>query len=189
MRSGADNLLQKPIDPEELRTVIERSRSGRHIRAERDRLREELHDLKAGPMVGRSRALSAVLEQIERVAATPRTTVLVLGESGTGKELVARAIHDQSDRATGPFVALNCAALSGELLEAELFGYEPGAFTGGNPKAGPHQLIGDRHPSRLADMGRDRGSRTNDSSTLRARHIHLEKLEIKAQSGAIPKKS
>ena len=112
---------------------------GRSVRAERDRLREELHDLKAGPMVGRSRALGAVLEQVERVVATPRTTVLVLGESGTGKELVARAIHDQSDRATGPFVALNCAALSGELLEAELFGYEPGAFTGGNPK-GHHGL-------------------------------------------------
>ena len=140
MRAGADNLLQKPIDPDELRSVIERALGGRSVRAERDRLREELHDLKAGPMVGRSRALAAVLEQIERVAATPRTTVLVLGESGTGKELVARAIHDQSDRATGPFVALNCAALSGELLEAELFGYEPGAFTGGNPK-GHHGLF------------------------------------------------
>ena len=75
MRAGADNLLQKPIDPDELRSVIERALGGRSVRAERDRLREELHDLKAGPMVGRSRALGAVLEQIERVAATPRSTV------------------------------------------------------------------------------------------------------------------
>ena len=85
-------------------------------------------------MVGRSRLLQRTLRHVERAAATPRTTVLITGESGVGKELVARAVHERSARADGPFVALNCAALAENLLEAELFGYEPGAFTGGNPK-------------------------------------------------------
>lgn len=80
-------------------------------------------------MVGRSAAIQAIREQIEQVAAT-KATVLVRGESGTGKELVGRAIHDASDRRGGPFVCLNCAALSETLLESELFGHEKGAFTG-----------------------------------------------------------
>ena len=80
-------------------------------------------------MVGRSAAIQAIRGQIDRVAAT-KATVLVRGESGTGKELVGRAIHDASDRRGGPFVCLNCAALSETLLESELFGHEKGAFTG-----------------------------------------------------------
>jgi transcriptional regulator with PAS, ATPase and Fis domain len=88
-------------------------------------------------ILGESRAIRDVLAAVERVAATPRTTVLVSGESGVGKELVARAIHERSRRAAKPFVAVNCAALSGELLEAELFGYEGGAFTGARPKGSP----------------------------------------------------
>ena len=82
-----------------------------------------------GHMVGRSAAIQAIRGQIERVAAT-KATVLVRGESGSGKELVGRAIHDASDRKAGPFVCLNCAALSETLLESELFGHEKGAFTG-----------------------------------------------------------
>ena len=85
-------------------------------------------------ILGRSPAIRRVLTHVERVARAPRTTVLITGESGVGKELVARAVHDQSERAQAPFVALNCAAFAEGLLEAELFGYEPGAFTGGNPK-------------------------------------------------------
>lgn len=80
-------------------------------------------------MVGESRQLTAILEQVERVATT-KATVLVRGESGAGKELVARAIHDASDRVGKPFICLNCAALSETLLESELFGHEKGAFTG-----------------------------------------------------------
>jgi transcriptional regulator with PAS, ATPase and Fis domain len=85
-------------------------------------------------LIGVSAALEHVMDQVLRVAATPRTTVLLLGESGVGKELVTRAIHAASARAGGPFVAVNCASLSDGLLESELFGYEPGAFTGGAPK-------------------------------------------------------
>lgn len=134
MKLGAATVLEKPVDPPTLREALQRALEGRAVREERDRLREEVAQLRAGPIVGSSPAIRQVLEHVGRVAATPRSTALVTGESGVGKELVARAIHDGSDRAAGPFVALNCAALAEGLLEAELFGYEPGAFTGGDPK-------------------------------------------------------
>ena len=85
-------------------------------------------------LIGPSPELRRLREKIARVAAAPRTTVLVTGESGVGKEVVARGIHAHSERRDGPFVALNCAALSDGLLEAELFGHEPGAFTGASSK-------------------------------------------------------
>lgn len=134
MKLGATTVLEKPVDPPSLRELLARALESRSVKEERDRLREEVAQLRAGPIVGRSSAIRRVLEHIERVAATPRSTALITGESGVGKELVARAVHDLSDRAKGPFVALNCAALAEGLLEAELFGYEPGAFTGGDPK-------------------------------------------------------
>jgi len=134
MRRGAATVLEKPIEPPDLRSALKRILEARGVREERDRLREEVAQLRAGPIVGTSPAIRRVLEHVERVAATPRSTALVTGESGVGKELVARAIHELSERAEGPFVALNCAALAEGLLEAELFGYEPGAFTGGDPR-------------------------------------------------------
>ena len=85
-------------------------------------------------MIGPSAALRRLREKITRVAAAPRTTVLVTGESGVGKEVVARGIHARSERCDGPFIALNCAALTDGLLEAELFGHEPGAYTGASSK-------------------------------------------------------
>lgn len=140
MQLGAANLLQKPVEPDVLREVITRVLGSRSVRVERDRLRDELARLRSGPVIGRSTAIRRVLEHVGRVAATPRTTALIYGESGVGKELVARAIHEGSARADGPFLAVNCAAISEGLLEAELFGYEPGAFTGGDP-AGRDGLI------------------------------------------------
>jgi len=136
MRAGRADFLEKPVRESTLSGVIERACDGRAAAREPDdeRLKEELARLRSGAIVGRSRALRTVLDQIQRVATTPRTTVLVTGESGVGKELVARAIHESSRRAGGPFVAINCAALAENLLEAELFGYEPGAFTGASPK-------------------------------------------------------
>jgi len=88
----------------------------------------------AAPIVGQSAAIRRVLEQVNRVAHAPRTTTLITGESGVGKEMVARAIHEASERCELPFVAINCAALTESLVEAELFGYESGAFTGGDSK-------------------------------------------------------
>ena len=94
---------------------------------ENTRLRQRLGE--DSRIVGDSAALAGILDQVARVAGT-NATVLVRGESGTGKELVARAIHEASDRRSGPFICLNCAALSETLLESELFGHEKGAFTG-----------------------------------------------------------
>jgi DNA-binding NtrC family response regulator len=172
MQEGAANVLEKPVDPPTLRRAMERVLDGRLVRAERDRLRDEVAQLRSGPIVGRSAAIRTVLEHVERVAATPQSTVLVIGDSGVGKELVARAIHERSARAQGPFVAINCAALSEGLLEAELFGYEPGAFTGGDPrgrdgliaaaKGGTLLLdeIGELHPSLQAKLLRVLQERT-----------------------------
>ena len=134
MREGAADFLEKPVRREVLEGVLARVLCNRAVVRERDRLREELALLRSGPVVGSSRAIRQVLDLVQRVAATPRTTVLISGESGTGKELVAQAVHDGSARAARPFVAVNCAALAESLLEAELFGYEPGAFTGGSPR-------------------------------------------------------
>jgi transcriptional regulator with GAF, ATPase, and Fis domain len=99
---------------------------------ENERLRRRLGE-ETPRMVGSSPALEGIVGQIERVAKT-KATVLVRGESGSGKELVARAIHEASDRRNGPFICLNCAALSETLLESELFGHEKGAFTGATEK-------------------------------------------------------
>jgi transcriptional regulator with PAS, ATPase and Fis domain len=85
-------------------------------------------------LIGPSASLQRLREKISRVAGAPRTTVLITGESGVGKEVVARSIHQRSDRRDGPFVALNCAALNEGLLESELFGHEAGAYTGASSK-------------------------------------------------------
>ncbi|MCP3914796.1 MAG: sigma-54-dependent Fis family transcriptional regulator [bacterium] len=134
MQMGAATLLEKPASPEALSETLSRVLEARGTRVAHDRMRDEVSVLRAGPVIGRSRAIHRVLEQVGRVASTPRSTVLITGESGVGKELVARAVHENSSLRDGPFVAVNCAALAESLLEAELFGYEAGAFTGGNPK-------------------------------------------------------
>ncbi|MFN0244934.1 MAG: sigma-54-dependent transcriptional regulator [Planctomycetota bacterium] len=134
MRAGAADYLQKPVQLTTLDAAISRILKSRVLREERDRLRDELARLRAGAILGGSPEIRAVVESVARVAATPRTTVLITGESGVGKELVAHAVHEQSARAAEPFVAVNCAALSESLLEAELFGYEGGSFTGAASK-------------------------------------------------------
>ncbi|MCK6529796.1 sigma-54-dependent Fis family transcriptional regulator [Myxococcota bacterium] len=113
-----------------LGAALERERSRARLSEDRERLLAELKGRDgADGIVGRSPALVDVLRMIAQVADTP-ASVLITGESGTGKEMVARALHRNSSRAEGPFVAVNCGAIPRELLEGELFGYERGAFTG-----------------------------------------------------------
>jgi DNA-binding NtrC family response regulator len=128
LKAGAWDYVPKPFDNAEMLALAARAREVLSLRSENDRLRSELGGTLFG-IIGRSPGVVALRRMIERVAPTD-ATVLVTGESGTGKELVARALHDASPRRRGRFVALNCAALPGELVEAELFGHVKGAFTG-----------------------------------------------------------
>ncbi len=130
MRRGAYDFMTKPINLDRLEILLKRALHARHVETENHALRAQL-DQKFGlaSLIGESPAMHEVFETIKQVAPA-RTTVLVTGESGTGKELVARAIHQLSPRAQGPYVAVHCAALSESLLESELFGHEKGAFTG-----------------------------------------------------------
>jgi DNA-binding NtrC family response regulator len=127
---GAHDYLMKPILLEEVAGKIRRLFAMRELALENQWLLRELH--RARPearLIGTSPAMLQVAEMIRKVAPT-RSTVLITGESGTGKELVARAIHDHSPEAAGRFLAINCAAIPGDLLENQLFGHRRGAFTG-----------------------------------------------------------
>jgi len=126
MKLGADDFLQKPFDLEQLRMLVRRA-------LERSEALKESADEKAlkalgYELIGNSRAIQEVKNMIERVARV-RSTVLITGETGTGKEMVARLIHQFSDRADNPFIAVNCAAIPGTLLESQFFGHIKGAFT------------------------------------------------------------
>ncbi|MEE9234332.1 MAG: sigma-54 dependent transcriptional regulator, partial [Candidatus Acidoferrales bacterium] len=130
MDAGAYDYFVKPVDPDVLRTIIERAVEKLRIDRENRILREELKRKDAlGDLLGSTEAMRGLFESIRRVARSS-STVVIRGESGTGKELVARAIHDLSQRRDRAFVSVNCAALPETLMEAELFGYEKGAFTG-----------------------------------------------------------
>jgi two-component system, NtrC family, response regulator AtoC len=136
MKLGAFDYLTKPLDLDELRVVVEKALS-------HQRMRRELSYLKAreetgghlAEIVGESPPIRTLKQRVERIASLESSdgssapTVLILGETGAGKEMVARAIHYGSARAKGPFVEINCAAIPASLLEAELFGYEKGAYT------------------------------------------------------------
>jgi DNA-binding NtrC family response regulator len=130
MKEGALDFLAKPVDPDHLLLLVERALAQRRLIGEYALLKEELASKRGAPtIIGEATVMKQVSLAVHRAAATD-TTVLLQGESGTGKELFARAVHALSSRANGPFVAINCAAIPDTLLEAELFGYEKGAFTG-----------------------------------------------------------
>jgi len=130
MKEGAYDYLTKPFRVDELRIVIEKALEKKILSTENRRLRRELRgQSRDRNIIGHSPAMQKVYDLIAQVAET-KTNVLVSGESGTGKELVARAIHEQSDRRDESFIAINCGAIPENLLESELFGHMKGAFTG-----------------------------------------------------------
>ncbi|MBK8169203.1 MAG: sigma 54-interacting transcriptional regulator [Sandaracinaceae bacterium] len=129
LRAGAYDFITKPVDTALLRASLARAIERRRLRAEVLRLRQEVTNARGfDRLVGKSAVMQRVCDLISRVAATD-ATLLIGGESGTGKELVAHAVHENSVRRQGPFVAINCAAVPSNLLESELFGHARGAFT------------------------------------------------------------
>jgi two-component system response regulator AtoC len=130
LRYGAADYLIKPVSAKQLQGILSRVTRPSVLRAEVDSLNEDLQRSgRFGHLVGKSEPMRRVYEQIARVAGTS-VTVFITGESGTGKELVARTVHDLSRRRARPFLAVNCGAISPNLIESEIFGHERGSFTG-----------------------------------------------------------
>ncbi len=134
LKNGAYDYLTKPLDFDELRLAMERAMDHTQLREENRLLRESLgNHFDRQNIIGRSPAMVKLLETVAQVAPS-EATALITGESGTGKEMIAGAIHFNSPRKEGPFVKLNCAAITETLLESELFGHEKGAFTGAHKR-------------------------------------------------------
>jgi len=130
IKKGASDYLTKPLDKDVLLITIQRTLEKTKLLKENLRLQKALFDkFKMEGIIGHSGKMVEAVEVMKKVSSSS-VTVLILGESGTGKELAARAIHYNSPRRTKPFTAVNCAAIPDNLIESELFGYEPGAFTG-----------------------------------------------------------
>ncbi len=130
LRKGAFDYIIKPFKLSEISLVVERAlKFGRLQRQNKSLIKEVKKTWKFEEIIGKSSAMKNIFAQIEKIAPT-QSNVLILGESGTGKELIARAIHNKSERSEKPFVAINCSAIPGDLLESELFGHAKGAFTG-----------------------------------------------------------
>lgn len=130
LKAGAFDFLTKPLDLDHLNKIVKNALQGKILAEENRQLQAKLLKSQSpDEMIGKSDSLGRVRQMISKAAPT-RASVLITGESGVGKELVAHAVHDQSERAKGPFVVVHCAALSETLIESELFGYEKGAFTG-----------------------------------------------------------
>jgi DNA-binding NtrC family response regulator len=134
MRKGAFDYLTKPLEKDQLLLVLRRALERSHLVRENRMLQEQLRDrFRLENIVGAHGTMQDVFRVVHKVASS-NSTVLIYGESGTGKELVARALHQQSDRRERPFYAVNVAALPESILEAELFGHEKGAFTGADAR-------------------------------------------------------
>ncbi len=130
MKEGAADYVMKPFNPEEINIILKKLLEHQEVIKENIILRKELEKrFKLEDLIGKSPKMQRIFDLIKTVATT-KSTILIRGESGTGKELVARAIHNLSPRNKGPFIATACGAIPETLLEAELFGYEKGAFTG-----------------------------------------------------------
>ncbi|HMM78834.1 MAG TPA: sigma-54 dependent transcriptional regulator [Pyrinomonadaceae bacterium] len=130
MRGGAFDFITKPFNRQEILLTVEKALKYGNALAENRRLRRQVHEeFRLENVVGTSEKMLQVFDLVERVSKT-NVTVLIEGESGTGKELIAKGIHSSGTRRDNPFVAINCAAIPETLIEAELFGYKKGAFTG-----------------------------------------------------------
>ena len=130
LRVGATDYLVKPVDIERVKAILKRVPRPEELREQIGELRQELRKLgRFGHIIGQSPAIQKLYDQLQRVAPTS-ATVLLIGESGTGKELAAQTIHELSRRKRAPFLPLNCGAVSPQLIESELFGHEKGSFTG-----------------------------------------------------------
>ena len=153
VKDGAHDFITKPFDPEHLLLVIKRALDESGLQRENLLMRKEFPQFRAMPhLVGVSVPWKDVMEKVKRVAPL-KTTVLILGESGTGKELIARSIHHLSPRGGEAIVAMNCAAISRDLIENELFGHEKGAYTGAHEiKPGRFEL-GDKGTIFLDEIG------------------------------------
>jgi len=134
IKLGAEDFVLKPLDLEQLEILINKTLNRKNLERRYELLKDEMQQ-KFGQyaIVGKSENLRKVVYTAERLARAD-TTVLIIGESGSGKELVARLVHEKSDRTDGPFISINCGAIPKELAESELFGYEKGAFTGAMDK-------------------------------------------------------
>ena len=153
MKKGAFDFLAKPVDPDHLLLILGRAVERRNLLEENILLKKEFAERLGFPrIIGDAPALIEATRQIQKAAATD-ATILLLGESGTGKELFARAVHQLSPRKSGPFVAINCAAIPENLLENELFGHERGAFTGAGPAKAGRVESADRGTLFLDEIG------------------------------------
>ena len=180
--------MTKPFELDALRIKVRNLLEKTELEREVERLRDEVEDRQQlGELVGRSDVMRDIFRTVERIAKA-EATVLVTGESGTGKELVARAIHDLSSRADGPFVAVNCGAIPRELIESELFGHEKGAFTGGDGSTHrPHRVRGRRHAlprrdRRARPRGPGQAPACAPGTHLRARR--LEPIDLGRRAGS-----
>jgi DNA-binding NtrC family response regulator len=126
---GAYGFFEKPLDAAEVLHIVSQAARMRRLELENTKLRDKLRETRGfGDLIGSSQSLAKILKNARAVAVTS-ATVLLTGENGTGKEMLARAIHEESSRASGPFVGVSCAALPETLIESELFGHEKGSFT------------------------------------------------------------
>ena len=159
-KGGAHDFVEKPLSGDKLLITVQNALSFARLRHDNARLRGRVQTDFA--MIGKGAAMKTIFDKVAKTAPT-NGRVLITGENGTGKELVARAIHEHSRRADGPFVKLNCAAIPSELIESELFGHEKGAFTGATQqRRGKFELadggtlfldeIGDMNPSAQAKV-------------------------------------
>ncbi|MFZ5468404.1 MAG: enhancer binding protein Nla6 [Myxococcota bacterium] len=133
IREGAYDFIEKPIDSARLRTCIARALERKETMREVQGLRRRLKQLGASEFIGQSGSMRRVFELIQKVAPA-KASVAITGESGTGKEMVARSIHNLSQRREKPFLAINCASIPATLMESEIFGHERGAFTGADQR-------------------------------------------------------